>query len=117
MAILLYTTFQTIKSYHSFSDATDAYIELQDAADSLMKASDYLTDEAQRYTVLGLREHLDNYFTEAEETRRREQAIDAMEARLPKSEALEALRKAMGESISLMDREYYAMTLMLLSTS
>ncbi len=28
MAILLYTTFQTIKSYHSLSDATDAYIEL-----------------------------------------------------------------------------------------
>ncbi len=44
-----------------------------------MKASDYLTDEAQRYTVLGLRKYLDNYFTEAEETRRREQAIDAME--------------------------------------
>ena len=32
---------------------------------------------------------------------------------MPKSEALEALKKAMGESISLMDREYYAMALML----
>lgn len=63
-AVLLYTTFETIKSYHSLSDATDAYIELQDAADSLMKASDYLTDEAQRYTVLGLRKHLDNYYCE-----------------------------------------------------
>ena len=113
MAFLLYTTYQTIKSYHALSDATDVYIELQDAADSLMKASDYLTDEAQRYTVLGLREHLDNYFTEAEITRRRERAIEKMEARLPESGALQALRNAMSESISLMDREYYAMSLML----
>ena len=113
MAFLLYTTYQTIRSYHALSDATDVYIELQDAADSLMKASDYLTDEAQCYTVLGLRRHLDNYFTEAEVTRRRENAIDAMEKRLPESDALQALRNAMSESISLMDREYYAMTLML----
>ena len=113
MAFLLYTTYQTIKSYHALSDATDVYIELQDAADRLMKASDYLTDEAQCYTVLGRREHLDNYFTEAEVTRRREGAIEAMEARLPESDALQALRKAMSESISLMDREYYAMSLML----
>ena len=113
MVFLLYTTYQTIKSYNALSDATDDYIELQDAADSLMKASDYLTDEAQCYTVLGLRQHLDNYFKEAEVTRRRDNAIEAMEARLPKSEALEALKKAMDESISLMDREYYAMSLML----
>lgn len=112
-AILLYSTFQAIRSFHALSDATDAYIELEEAADSLMKASDYLTDEAQCYTVLGLRKHLDNYFTEAETTRRREQAIGAMEQRLPDSEALQALKKAMEESVSLMNREYYAMLLML----
>ena len=89
MAFLLYTTYQTIKSFHALSDATNVYIELQDAADSLMKASDYLTDEAQCYTVLGLRQHLDNYFTEAEVTRRRENAIEAMETRFfcPKESA------------------------------
>ena len=112
-AVLLYSTFQTIRSFHALSDATDTYIELQDAADSLMKASDYLTDEVQRYTVLGLSKHLDNYFTEAEITRRRERAIEAMEGRLPDSDALQALKSAMEESISLMDREYYAMRLML----
>ena len=112
-AVLLYSTFQTIRSFHALSDATDTYIELQDAADSLMKASDYLTDEVQRYTVLGLSKHLDNYFTEAEITRRRERAIEAMEGRLSDSDALQALKSAMEESISLMDREYYAMRLML----
>lgn len=112
-AILLLTTFQTIKAFHSLSDATDTYIDLQDAADSLMKASDYLTDEVQRYTVLGDRRHLENYFTEAESTRRRELAIEALESRVPDSEALQALKNAMKESVSLMDREYYGMMLML----
>ncbi|MBR2793704.1 MAG: GGDEF domain-containing protein, partial [Solobacterium sp.] len=93
--------------------ATDTYIELQEAADSLMKASDYLTEEAQCYTVLGSRRNLENYFTEAEVTRRREKAISVMEERLPDSGALNALKEAMKESVSLMDREYYAMALML----
>ena len=112
---LLLITFQTIQSFNKLSDATDAYIELQEAADSLMKASDYLTDEAQCYTVLGNREHMDNYFTEAEVTRRRELAIEAMEKRLPDSDALLALKDAMKESVSLMDREYYAMTLVMMA--
>ena len=80
-----------------------------------MKASDYLTDEARCYTVLGDRKHMENYFTEAEVTRRRNQAIETMESRLPDSEALMALKSAMKESVALMDREYYAMTLMLLA--
>ena len=114
-ALLLFMTFHTIKSFHALSSATDTYIELQEAADSLMQASDYLTDEAQNYTVLGDRTHMENYFNEAENIRRREQAIEAMEASVPDSEALSALKTAMGESVLLMDREYYAMSLMLLA--
>ena len=111
--VLLFTTYHTIQTFHSLSEATDAYIELQDAADSLMKASDYLTEEAQCYTVLGQRAHLDNYFAEAEETRRREQALEIMESRLPDTDALSELKTAMSESVALMDREYYAMRLVL----
>ena len=114
-ALLLFTTFKTIQSFHRLSDATDIYIDLQEAADSLMKASDYLTDEAQCYTVLGDRKHMENYFTEAQITRRRDLAIETMESRLPDSEALTELKKAMEESVSLMDREYYAMKLVLLA--
>ena len=58
---------------------------------------------------------MENYFTEAEVTRRRDTAIETMEARLPDSDALESLKNAMKESVALMDREYYAMTLMLLA--
>ena len=45
------------------------------AARELMDASDYLTENVQRFTVLGDRQYLDDYFTEAFETRRRSRAI------------------------------------------
>lgn len=119
IVFLLITTFllimanHSIISFHNLSQATNTYIELQDAASGLMSASDYLTEEAQCYTVMGDRRHLDNYFTEAEQTRRREKAVEKMEENLPDSEALKELKEAMDESLSLMDREYYAMRLML----
>ena len=112
-AALLLMSYHTIRSYHALSEATDNYIELQDAADSLLKASDYLTDEAQCYTVLGERGHLDNYFTEAQINRRREKAIAVMEDRVPDSAALRELENAMQDSLALMNLEYYAMLLQL----
>ena len=65
-ASLLFTNFRTIKSFHALDEAMDTYIDLQDAADSLLRASDYLTEQAQRYTVIGDRKLLDNYFNETE---------------------------------------------------
>lgn len=87
-ALLLSTVFQTIQSYKRLSDAKDVYIDLQDAANSLMKASDYLRDDAQCYSVPGDRVHRGNQFTEAEKTRLRDLAIEAMERGLPDSDAL-----------------------------
>jgi len=112
-AVLLTISFRTISSFHQLSLATDDYISLQEAATGLMSASDYLTEEAQAYTVIGDRTHLDNYLTEAQQTRRRDNAIDVMENHLPDSPALERLKNAMAESLTLMDTEYYAMRLIL----
>ncbi len=113
--VMLFTAFRTIRTFTRLSDATDTYIELQETADNLMKASDYLTEEAQCYTVLGDREYMENYFAEANVARRREMAKETMEKRLPGSGALRALKSAMKESVSLMDREYYAMMLVMMA--
>ncbi|MCR5090438.1 MAG: GGDEF domain-containing protein [Oscillospiraceae bacterium] len=110
---LLFMTYHTIRSFRALSEATEVYIVLEDAATGLMNASDYLTEEAQCYTVLGDRMRMENYFHEADETRRRERAVETMESILPDSAALQELKDAMSESLSLMDREYYAMRLML----
>lgn len=112
-AVLLFTTYQANQSHRSLSKATEDYIDLQEAASSLLSASDYLTEEAQCYTVLGERRHLENYFTEAEQTQRREKAIASMRARMPESEAMDKLMAAMQDSLYLMNREYYAMRLTL----
>ena len=113
MAILLVTTFRTVNAFHNLSEATNDYIELAAAADNLMEASDYLTEEVQRYTVICDRTHLENYFREAEEDRRREQALTVMFKNVPNSPALGQLQAAMNESMELMKREYYAMRLVL----
>lgn len=110
---LLTMSYHTIRSFRDLSAVTDTYIELQDAAASLMSASDYLTEEAQRYTVMGEREDLDNYLTEAKVTCRREKAVEAMEKAMPDSPALTELREAMHNSVALMNIEYKAMRLTL----
>lgn len=108
---LLYSGIRAFSSFRDMEKSTDDYIELAEAASELMNASDYLTEEVQCYTVMGDRQHMDNYFTEAEATRRREHAIEKMQEKLPDSTALKELREGMSESLSLMDREYYAMRL------
>ena len=110
---LVYSGVRAFVSFRDMEKSTNDYIELAEAASELMSASDYLTEEVQCYTVMEDRTHLENYFTEAEETRRRERAIEKMQEKLPDSAALKELREGMNESLSLMDREYYAMRLML----
>jgi len=93
--------------------SSDNFIELQETASDLMEASDYLTEQVQCYTVLGDREYLDNYFTEAFETKRRENALATIEEVMPDSPALANLKDSMSYSVKLMDTEYYAMRLVL----
>lgn len=111
--VLLITGIQTFRSFGNMEKSTEDYISLAEAANELMAASDYLTEEVQCYTVMGDRTHLDRYFEEADVTRRREHALVTMQEALPDSSALEELKRGMMESVSLMDREFYAMRLML----
>ena len=112
-ALLLYATYYTSSSYDHLSDATDKYIEIQKAAYELMDASDLLTENVQRFTVDGNIKFLNDYFTEAFETKRREKAIDIVSEQNMSESALRQLQLALDESIKLMDREYYAMKLVI----
>jgi diguanylate cyclase (GGDEF)-like protein len=78
-----------------------------------MDASDYLTESVQRFTVLGDKKYLDEYFTEALGTKRREEAISRMSAANGNDAALAELQEAMASSLELMNREYYAMRLVI----
>ena len=110
---LLFTGIRAFRSFRAMERSTDDYIALTEAASELMSASDYLTEEVQCFTVMGDRKHMENYFTEANVTRRRDRALSVLEKEMPGSQALKELGESMSESVALMDREYYAMRLML----
>ena len=112
-SLLLYATYHSSATFYRLSDATDEFIELQKAAYELMDASDYLTESVQRFTVDGNVRFLNDYFTEAFETNRREDAIEKMSRNANSAAALQELQQAMSESVHLMDREFYAMKLVI----
>lgn len=111
--ILLWYTYSSSGTSQRLKETTDQYISLHDAVDELMDASDYLTEMAQRFSVQGDRKYMDAYFDEAFNTRRRQHALEVMK-QYPDTEAAQAeLQQALNESLSLMDREYYSMRLVI----
>lgn len=111
--LMFYSTFQLSTSFHRLTESAEQQIELRKAARELMDASDYLTEKVQRFTVLGDVGFLEDYFTEAFESHHREEAIDRMAAGEGHNAALEKLQCAMEGSLGLMEREYYAMRLVI----
>ncbi|MBO7356254.1 MAG: diguanylate cyclase [Lachnospiraceae bacterium] len=100
-------------TFSRLSEAQAQHTELMQAAHQLMDASDYLTERVQRFTIGGDRRFLDEYFTEAFESGRREDAISRMDINEMTRPAMEELKAAMAHSVSLMDQEYYAMKLVI----
>ena len=78
-----------------------------------MNASDYLTEQVQRFTINGDLVFLERYFTEAFESKRREEAIEVMKNDRRTDAAFRQLQEAMDSSVKLMDQEYYAMRLVI----
>ena len=108
--------FATMRLTDTFMDVTRASnqnTQLQHAAHELMNASDYLTEQVQRFTVNGDVRFMDQYFTEAFESKRREEAINAMAGDENMDEARSRLQEAMDHSVELMGMEYYAMRLVI----
>ena len=111
--LLFFSTYHLSVSFKRLTKASEEQIELRKAARELMDASDYLTEKAQRFTVHGDRHFMDEYFTEAFETNRREDAIAKMSVGTDNEAALKDLQSALQGSLDLMNLEYYAMRLVI----
>ena len=109
--LIFNATFRLTSTFENLTEATESQIALGKASHELMDASDYLTEKVQRFTVNGDLHFLEDYFKEAFETNRRESAIAKLSANPNTAAALEKLQQALDESVSLMNREYYAMRL------
>jgi methyl-accepting chemotaxis protein len=75
----------------------------------LAGASDYLTNEARRYTIFGTKTHHDNYWREVNETKTRDRVVQRLkELGAPKAE-LDLIEKAKQNSDALIQTEDAAM--------
>ena len=110
-AFLLFTTNQVSDSYEIMQDATEEYIECQTAAQNMMSASDYLTEQVRAFTVTGDIENVQNFYEEVNQTKRRDNALATLEQYLQGTDTYRYLQEANAQSNELVKVEHYAMRL------
>lgn len=92
-------------------EASSTQLELERQATQLLRASDYLTDQAQSFVQFGEQQYFNNYWEEVNETKRREEAIERLEVLGVSEEHFQILSQAQAESNALIDVEEEAMAL------
>lgn len=110
-ALMVVSIVQSFLGFEKLQSVSNRHAKLRNSSYELQLASDYLTEQARCFAVCGEREHLDNYFEEANVTRRRDRALEELQKELGDTEPYQALQRAMAQSINLMDTEYYSMRL------
>ena len=109
--LLIYTTIQSMHKYNSMVNTTDRHIACEEISTLVADGSNYLTEQVRLYTVTMDTAHLDNYFTEANITRRRDTALEKLRNYHTDGEAYSYLTSALESSNNLMMQEVYAMKL------
>ncbi len=106
-----------MRDHKKLAEMTKEYIHVQEEAEDLLLGSNYLTDQVRLYAVTKDLSYAEAYFVEAEETRRRDKALDALEELMKDrdEEILKPSREALALSNELMDLEIHAMKLAALS--
>ena len=103
------------RHYRSLESASRSFASAQKAAADLQTGSDYLTEKVRSFVVTGDLGYLEQFYEEVNVTRRRENAVEALDALLPdrESPAYLALEEALNLSNALIAYENHAMCLIL----
>ena len=109
--LMLVTTFLAAAGYNSLQRTSDAFFDCRNGAEQIQDASDYLTEQVRYFVGSGMRQYLDQYFEEANVTRRREKGLAALEKHFSGTKLYTDLEEAVHGSFQLMEIEYYAMRL------
>ncbi len=107
-AALIFAMNRTNNLYKETHTITQNLLQWRQDSFNLKLASDYLTEEIRCFAVTGNKDHLDNYFDEAKEKKRREKALDSLKEFHGDSAAIRKLEMGMTESLNLMKIEYYS---------
>lgn len=109
--LLIFLTMKGYESYTNLEKSTQRYISCQQIAEQLRNGSDYLTEQIRFYAETGNPEYVQAYFKEANETRRRDRAVEQLR-QMGVDDSLEVeLTEAMHWSKDLMNIECYSMRL------
>lgn len=114
---LIFNTLKMPEQYHDLIVSSDEYMACEKYAAELNSASDYLTEQVQLYVVNMDMRNMQNYFTEANETRRREKALEELQQHETTEYIQESLEQALQVSNDLMDRGGFDNLRRLLKTS
>ncbi len=108
-SVFLYIVTQKTNSvFDETHQLTQSLISARENSDDVRDASDYLTEQMRSFVVTGNRTFLDNYLTEVNVTKRRDKALEQLQALSQDEKAANALKAAIAESRLLEDQEYYA---------
>ena len=113
--LLITATINASKEYKAMINSTDSYIDAQKLAAQIADGSNYLTEQIQLYVITLQPQYMEAYFTEANVTRRRENALEELKQYHVSSDAIQFLETALSHSNELMEREIYAIKLIAVS--
>lgn len=97
--------------FEKVTTITEQCIISEEAAREMQQGSDILTEQVRLYVMTGQDKYLNGYFTEANVTKHRENAILVLRQNFEDIEQLKDIEEAMNESNYLMSKELYAMKL------
>ena len=106
--LLIYGMVLMFRQFSTMVSSMNDYISCVDDAADVSDASAFLTDQVHHYVVEREPGHLEAYFIEANETKRRESALENLEEFADK-ETISSMQKALDYSNELMKTEIYAM--------
>ncbi len=108
-AINMGSLFVASQSIDAENAAISRQIEFKQLGLDLAASSDFLTNEARKYTIFGNKKHYDNYWKEVKETKTRDRVINRLkEMKSPQAE-LDLIELAKNKSDSLIATEDAAM--------
>jgi diguanylate cyclase (GGDEF)-like protein len=109
--MVLLATVQVSRKYRDLITSANKYMECEKDVAMIENGSNYLTEQVRLFVITKEKKYSDNYFTELNKTRRREQGLENLIDCDISETSLSYLEHALKYSNALTDREVYAMKL------
>lgn len=109
--LFVYVMVRSHQEFQVLQTSTEEYIQCEKAARQLQEGSTYLTEQVRLYATTQKTAYRDQYFKEANVTRRRENALETLREYFDGTDTFTLLKAALRSSQQLMKTEYYAMRL------